>query len=167
MGDMILFSSAAGATPCLKEAYDQSCVMDEALGLLAQALRQIEAGEDVLGAFQRLTSTLLHLLRLADRSPCIEGTLDHLHEVARRLVADIKVDGVASPGRCQDLHAAYLTFRGQLSTARPHGSARTFGPEEQQHSTTGALSPQQGALTSLSGTLQGSGPDQWPRVSPS
>ena len=47
MGDMIFFGSAAGAAPCLKEAYDHSCVMDEALGLIAHTLRQIEAGEDI------------------------------------------------------------------------------------------------------------------------
>ncbi len=167
MGDVILFGSAVGASPCLKDAYEHSCVMDEALGLIAHTLRQIEAGEDISGAFQRLTSSLLQLLRLAERSPCIEGTLDHLHEVARRLVDDIRVDGVAAPGRYQDLHAAYLTFRGQLSTARSRGSARMSGIEERQHSTAGPLSPQQGALTSLSGTLQGSRPDGGLRVSPS
>ncbi len=163
MGDVILFGSAVGAAPCLKDAYEHSCVMDEALGLIAHTLRQIEAGEDISGAFQRLTSSLLQLLRLAERSPCIEGTLDHLHEVARRLVDDIRVDGVAAPGRYQDLHAAYLTFRGQISTARLRGSAWMSDTEERQRSNVEPLSPQQVGLTSLRETLQRVGPDRWLR----
>jgi hypothetical protein len=80
----------------------------------------------------------------------------------------MRVDGVAGPGRCQDLHAAYLTFRGQISTARLRGSA--LGDDvsatptlvrvnlERQRSIPDRPSPQHGALRSLSGTLQGPDP---------
>ena len=123
MGDVVSLSTGDGTPRPLKEAYDHSCAMDEALGHIAQALKDIEAGRDPAGAFQSLTSNLLHLLRLAERSPSVEGTLDHLHEVARRLVDDINADGVAGPGRYQDLHAAYLTFRSQISAAKPRPSS--------------------------------------------
>jgi hypothetical protein len=83
--------------------------------------------------------------------------------VARRLVDDIRVDGVAAPGRYQDLHAAYLTFRGQISTARLRGSAWMSDTEERQRSNVEPLSPQQVGLTSLRETLQRVGPDRWLR----
>jgi hypothetical protein len=123
MGDVIHLTLSTYQSRLLAQGYDFARALDEALGSIARTLTNFEAGDRSGSSLCALNIHLLDLLKSAERDPQIEAAVDHLYEVARRLISVHQRAVPSEHERGTDLATAYLRLRQQVVAARRSGCA--------------------------------------------